>query len=59
MDCESFIPLSQVGLRLKLRSSDKVEFSIDSSPGELLKGTVAGVTMQGSKWVSPKRLTGV
>jgi hypothetical protein len=49
--------VAEVGLKLKLRSHDLVQVNIDSSPTELLQGSVQGVTVRGKLWSSPLLLT--
>lgn len=49
--------VAEVGLKLKLRSYEKVAVTVDSSPIDLLSGKVKGVMVEGSRWASPKELT--
>ena len=49
--------VAEVGLKLKLKSHGVVQVTIDSTPAELLRGSVQGVTVSGTLWASPFLLT--
>ena len=49
--------VAEEGLKLKLASHGDVNVVVDATAGQLLGGKLQSVTVQGTRWASPKQLT--